>query len=85
MLPQDYLDNARTIISWFLPFLPEVGRGNAEEGACTATWAIAYIHANALAAQLNEDMAGMIRPGYAQKPLVAAPSGLYCRARHLRA
>ena len=62
-VPQDYMDNARTVISWFLPFVPAVGRGNAEAGACTATWATAYVHANALAAQLNEDMAGML---YAQ-------------------
>ena len=52
-IPQDYLPDAKNVLSWFLPFLPEVGRNNLEGSSCSAQWADAYLVTNEMAAWIN--------------------------------
>ena len=60
-VPQDFLPNAKNVLSWFLPFLPEVGCGNLEGKLSSAQWATAYLVTNEMAAYINEQLARYIR------------------------
>lgn len=49
MLPQDLLPGARSVVSFFLPFAPEVVEANARDRDDVAPeWALAYVETNAL-------------------------------------
>lgn len=52
-LPQDYLPNARTVLSYFIPFRREVAISNQVGETCSSLWAQAYIHTNAMAVALQ--------------------------------
>ncbi len=63
MLPQDLLPGARSVVSFFLPFDPQVVEANAQHRDRVAReWAVAYIETNALIGQitaaLTEGLAG---------------------------
>lgn len=60
-LPQDFLPGAKTVISWFLPFLPEIGMGNRGGDLPSEAWADAYLVTNAMAARVNEKLCDWIR------------------------
>lgn len=60
-LPQDYLPNANNVLSWFLPFRREIGRGNLQGKLSSADWAAAYLDTNAMAARVNEKLADYLR------------------------
>lgn len=65
-LPTDYLPEARTVISYFLPFQKEVTQSNREGSACSEAWAKAYVRTNALAQALNEALVAHLEAaGYA--------------------
>lgn len=70
-LPSDYLPNANTVISYFLPFVRRVGQSNLGERPCSALWAEAYIHANAMAVELNGHLVDTLR---AQRVEACIPS-----------
>lgn len=60
LLPQDILPNAKTVLSYFLPFQKMVALSNLEPGACSELWASAYNITNLMAAKLNDDLADFI-------------------------
>ena len=60
-LPTDYLPEAATALSYFLPFRPGVAESNVGDGACSAVWARAYLVTNAMAAWINEELARFLR------------------------
>lgn len=60
-LPSDYLEDAVTVISFFLPFSEEVSEDDAGGDAPTKGWAHAYNLTNAMAAELCEFIAGKVR------------------------
>ena len=60
-LPGDYLPNAQTVLSWFLPFLPEVGKDNLPGALSSPGWAEAYLVTNEMAAWINEQLVCHIR------------------------
>ena len=60
-MPQDFLPGANTVISWFLPFLPEIGMENRGGDMPSESWADAYIVTNAMAARVNEALCAWIR------------------------
>lgn len=52
-LPQDFLDDAKTVISYFLPFAESVANSNIEGKYSSEEWAKAYIETNDLIFELN--------------------------------
>ncbi len=50
LLPSDLLTGARSVVSFFLPFKPELVRGNYHGATASRDWAEAYIAVNALIA-----------------------------------
>lgn len=59
-VPQDYLVNATTVLSYFLPFTHSVGRSNLAHESCSDLWAKAYLDANTMAAELNVFLVNML-------------------------
>jgi len=57
-LPQDFLKEARTVISIFLPFSEEIIKGNYSGKNASKEWAIAYTETNGLLDRLCSDLAG---------------------------
>jgi epoxyqueuosine reductase len=54
MLPADLLPGARSVISFFLPFAPEIVEANARhEKKVAAEWATAYVETNDLLAHIT--------------------------------
>ena len=53
-LPQDFLEEARTIITYFLPFEEEVVKSNEEGHYSSKLWGIAYIETNRLINEINK-------------------------------
>ncbi len=53
LMPEDILPGARIIISYFLPYFPEMGEHNMTGNAASRSWALAYIQTNRLIASIN--------------------------------
>ena len=52
--PCDLLPDARSVIVFFLPFRPELGRGNSDCGVFSSRdWAESYVATNSLIAEIN--------------------------------
>lgn len=60
-MPQDYLPGAKNVLSWFLPFLPELGRNNLPGELSSEQWANAYVLTNEMAARVNGELAAFIQ------------------------
>lgn len=60
-VPQDFLPEAETVLSWFLPFLPELGRNNLPGDLCSSQWADAYQVTNEMASWINEQLVKYIQ------------------------
>ncbi|HBT46340.1 MAG TPA: (Fe-S)-binding protein [Peptococcaceae bacterium] len=56
-LPADLLPDARTVITYFLPFEPAVAESNIPGTESSRFWAVAYVETNALISELNEALA----------------------------
>jgi epoxyqueuosine reductase QueG len=55
-LPGDLLEDAKTVISYFIPFKKETVLSNAGRKICSKEWAIAYIETNKLIVDLNKHL-----------------------------
>ena len=53
-LPTDYMEDAVTVLSWFLPFKREIPRTNVDGATCSAVWADSYLITNELFIYINE-------------------------------
>ncbi|MHA2324034.1 MAG: epoxyqueuosine reductase [Promethearchaeota archaeon] len=53
-LPHELLKNAKSIISYFIPFNEEIVVSNTKGEKASLKWAIAYIETNQLISELNE-------------------------------
>ena len=60
-MPQDILPTARSVISYFVPFLPEVGASNIDGLHPSQTWAWAYRTSNTMFAHINDRMVEHLR------------------------
>ena len=59
--PDDLVPNARTVVSFFLPFAPWVVEANARERETVAReWAVAYVETNALIGRISTELAGSL-------------------------
>ncbi len=62
LMPQDILHTARSVIVYFLPFLRQIGKDNAQSHPrASRLWAQAYIETNTLIAAINERIASDLR------------------------
>ena len=52
-LPQDFLPDATVVLSYFLPFSEEIGRGNEEGEEPSEGWGTAYTETNQMFPELN--------------------------------
>lgn len=52
-LPQDFLPGATVVLSYFLPFSEEIGRGNEEGNEPSEGWCTAYKETNQMFPELN--------------------------------
>ena len=59
-LPGDLLPGARTVIAYFLPFVPAIPRSNHWGTFSSEAWAVAYIETNRLIAGINERINGLL-------------------------
>lgn len=64
-LPQDFLKEARTVITYFLPFRDEVVESNKPGRFSSRVWALAYLETNKLIAAINRHLQEqLIKQGY---------------------
>ena len=75
-MPQDYLPDAKNVLSWFLPFLPEVGNNNLPGQLCSAQWADVYLVTNEMAAWINEQLVQFLKEEYAVSAAVPTDAGM---------
>ena len=58
LMPEDLVPDARTVVSFFLPFAPWVVEANARERVVVAReWAVAYVETNALIGRISAQIA----------------------------
>ena len=55
--PTELLNDARTVISYFIPFKEEIAQSNFGGKYCSKEWAIAYIETNKFISDLNRYLA----------------------------
>lgn len=75
-LPQDFLPEARTVISWFIPFLPEIGKSNITGTTPSPEWADAYNITNAMAERVNQRLCDWFRECQDQDAAVPSDAGM---------
>ena len=75
-LPGDYLPDAKNVLSWFLPFLPELGKNNLPGELSSAQWADAYLVTNEMAARVNEQLVSYIREELGAEAAVPVDAGM---------
>ncbi len=54
--PADFLKEAKTVITYFMPFKEQVVKSNLKGRYCSKTWALSYIETNKLIAALNRHL-----------------------------
>ena len=61
MMPEDLVPDARTVVSFFLPFAHWVVEANARERETVAgEWAVAYVETNALIGRISVELAEVL-------------------------
>jgi len=56
VLPQDFLKEAQTVITYFIPFRDEIVKSNKSGRFASRSWAVTYIETNKLIAKVNEHL-----------------------------
>ena len=75
-LPQDFLPDAKNVMSWFLPFLPEVGRNNLPGELSSPQWAQSYLVTNEMAAWINDRLVSFIQNEMGAAAAVPTDAGM---------
>ena len=75
-VPEDYLPGAKNALSWFLPFLPEVGQNNLPGDLCSSQWAESYLVTNEMAAWVNDRLVEFVREELAAEAAVPTDAGM---------
>lgn len=60
LLPHDLLPDARTVITYFIPFTPQVGMSNTDGFSASRLWAKAYVETNRLISRINDHLAALL-------------------------
>jgi epoxyqueuosine reductase QueG len=87
MLPQNLLPNARSVVSFFLPFEPEVVEANELcRDRVAREWVVAYVETNALIGRITTALTESLAErgiGALGLPLVAQERSGHCRTGKL--
>ena len=75
-VPQDYLQEAKNVLSWFLPFRRELAKENAAGELSGASWADAYLVTNEMASWINEQLVHHIRQELGCNAAVPVDAGM---------
>ena len=75
-MPEDYLPGAKSVLSWFLPFLPEVGKDNLAGNLSSPRWADAYLVTNGMAAWINEQLVLFIQDEWGADAAIPSDAGM---------
>lgn len=75
-IPQDYLPDAKNVLSWFLPFRREIGKDNLPGDLSSASWAAAYVDTNGMASRVNEKLVSFIREEMGYEAAVPFDAGM---------
>ena len=75
-MPQDFLPEAQTVLSWFLPFVPELGADNLSGSLSSPGWAEAYLVTNEMAGWVNEQLADYVREELGADAAVPTDAGM---------
>lgn len=59
-VPTDYMEDAVTVLSWFLPFKRRISEENAEGAMSSDSWANAYLVTNEMFGYINEGLLKVI-------------------------
>jgi len=59
--PKNLLNDAKTVICYFIPFKKEMVLSNVGGDNCSKEWAIAYIETNRLIVDLNKSLSGELK------------------------
>lgn len=54
--PEDILENAKTVVAYFLPFEDNISRSNIDGRFSSKQWAQAYIETNLLISEINDNL-----------------------------
>lgn len=60
-MPEDFLEQPRAVVSYFLPFIRDIAESNVSNQATSAVWAEAYLVTNRMAADANLGIAETVR------------------------
>lgn len=59
--PKEYLEDATIVISYFIPFIKEIGQSNVDNSHCSKEWGQAYINTNDMAKEINESLVEFLK------------------------
>ena len=62
-LPQDLLPEAKSVVAFFIPFIPELARENTPGKTPSRSWGQAYVSTNALIETACRCLAGLLEAG----------------------
>lgn len=72
LFPNDLLEGARSVISYFIPFMEETVKSNAKRGASSREWAVAYVETNIMIKEINRHVSDELKKIDARSVVVPA-------------
>ena len=75
-VPTDFLPEAKTVISWFLPFAQDLAQSNLEGRLSSARWADAYLVTNEMATWINGQLVAYIQNELDADAAIPADAGM---------
>jgi epoxyqueuosine reductase QueG len=71
-LPTDFLDEAQTVITFFLPFTERINKSNIDGRLSSKEWAVAYIETNQLILELNKHIKKLLNQNGFESTIIQA-------------
>ena len=75
-VPADFLPEAKTVVSWFLPFERDLAKENLPGSSCAGSWADAYLITNEMAVWINEELVSWIRNEWGTSAAIVTDAGM---------
>ena len=71
-LPQDFIEDAKTVITYFLPFEEYIVRSNIDGRGSSVEWGRSYVETNSLIGELNANIQGILEVNGYSSTLIPA-------------
>lgn len=71
-LPTDFLEEAHTVITFFLPFAENINKSNIEGRLSSREWAVAYLETNQLILELNKHIKQVLKKEGSESTIIPA-------------